>query len=40
MYKTLLQTQLLGVENPHLVEGGALNDDRAFSGESDVKMPP
>lgn len=27
IYQTLLQSQLLGVENPHLVHGGLLNDN-------------
>lgn len=27
MYRTVLQTQLLGVENPHTIAGGALNDN-------------
>lgn len=27
MYTTLLQNQVLGVQNPHLIQGGYLNDD-------------
>lgn len=27
MYATLLQNQVLGIQNPHLVQGGLLNDD-------------
>jgi hypothetical protein len=27
MYTTLLQNQVLGIQNPHLIEGGYLNDE-------------
>ena len=27
MYATLLQNQVLGIQNPHLIQGGFLNDD-------------
>lgn len=27
LYSTLLQNQVLGIHNPHLIQGGYLNDD-------------
>ena len=27
MYTTLLQNQVLGIKNPHLIQGGSLNDE-------------
>lgn len=27
MYTTLLQNQVLGIQNPHLIQGGYLNDE-------------
>jgi hypothetical protein len=27
MYTTLLQNQVLGVQNPHMIQGGFLNDE-------------
>lgn len=27
MYTTLLQNQVLGIQNPHLIQGGNLNDE-------------
>lgn len=27
MYTTLLQNQVLGIQNPHLIQGGHLNDE-------------
>ncbi len=27
MYTTLLQNQVLGIQNPHLIQGGLLNDE-------------
>lgn len=41
MYRTLLQTQLLGVENPHTITGGALNDNvSGYDGHTEsVRLP-
>lgn len=34
IYQTLLQSQLLGVENPHVLEGGTLSEKNTFSDTS------
>jgi len=40
MYATLLQNQLLGVQNPHLIQGGSLNDEYMDSFGSIEKSIP
>ena len=40
MYTTLLQNQVLGIKNPHLIQGGSLNDEFMDSQGSIEKSIP
>jgi hypothetical protein len=40
MYTTLLQNQVLGIKNPHLIQGGSLNDEFMDSQGSMEKSIP